>query len=126
MEAECPLVDMPTVRGRIDHRKPILIDPHGNRVWIGVEVAPHQRGIAKRCCEEQVGSCALCDKESHNLSPIADEVLRRGRVVIVIERINLSIMFEQTSGDLNRAGEMQGPLAIAALSMDKGWITCDQ
>jgi hypothetical protein len=116
---------MPTVRGRIDHWKPILIDPHGNRVWIGVEVAPHQRDIAKRCGEEQVGSSPLCDKESCDLEAIANEVLRRSRVVIVIERINLGAMFEQKLSDLDGACEVQRPLAIAAFSMDERWITCD-
>src|SRR4029453_3346866 len=125
MEAEGPLVDMPTVRGSIDHRKRILIDPHGNGVWIGVEMAPDQRDIAKRCCEEQVGSCALCDEESSNLGVIADEMLRRGRIVILIESVDLGAMFEQKAGDLNRAGEMQRPLAVAALGMDERWIACD-
>src|SRR5882724_12631969 len=36
VEAERPLVDMPAVRGGIDHREPVLVDPHGNRAWIGV------------------------------------------------------------------------------------------
>ena len=117
---------MPAVRGGIDHRKPILIDPHCNHAWIGVEMAPHQRDVTKRCSEEQVGSCALCDEESRNLGAIANEVLRRGRVVIVIERVNLGAMFEQKSGDWDRAGEMQGPLAVAALGMDEGRIACDQ
>ena len=61
MEAERPLVDMPAVRGSIDHRKRVPIDPYGDRAWIGVEMAPHQRDVAQRRREEQIGSCALCD-----------------------------------------------------------------
>jgi len=125
VEAERPLIDMSAIRGGIDHRKPILIDPHGNYAWIRVEMAPHQRDFTKRCSEEQVGSSALCDEECRNLGAIADEVLRRGRVVIVIERVNLSAMLEQKSGDLDRAGEMQRPLAVAAFGMNEGRIACD-
>ena len=89
-------------------------------------MAPHQREIAERCCEEQVGSCALCDKESRDLRAIADEVLCRGRIVIFVERVNLGAMLDQKSGDLDRAGEMQRPLAVAALGMDEGRIARDQ
>ena len=60
-----------------------------------------------------------------NLGAIADEVLRRGRIVILVERVNLGAMFEQKSGDLDRAGKMQRPLAVAAFGMDEGWIACD-
>ena len=126
MEAERPLVDMPAVWGRIDHRKPVLIDPHGNRPWIRVEMAPRQRDIAERCCEEQIGSCALSDEESRNARAIPDEVLRRGRTVIIIWRVNLGAMLEQKSGNLDRAGEMQRALAVAALRMDEGWVAGNQ
>src|SRR5262245_66161402 len=115
---------MPAVRGSIDHRKPVLINPHGKRAWIGVEMAPRQPDIAKRCRKEQVGSCALCDEESRNLGMIAYEVLCRGRIVIVIERVNLGAMIEQKASDLDRAGEMQRPLAVATFGMDERWIAC--
>ncbi len=45
--------------------------------------------------------------------------------VIFIESVDLGAMFEQKAGDLNRAGEMQRPLAVAALGMDERWIACD-
>ena len=117
---------MPAVRGGIDHRKPILIDPHGNCAWIGVEMAAHQRDIAERRRQEQVGARALRDEESGDVGAIADEVLRRGRVVIIVERVDLGAMLEQKSGDLDRAGEMQRPLAVAALGMDERRIARDQ
>src|SRR5262245_49735098 len=113
---------MPAVRCGIDHRKPVLIDPHGNCARVGVEMLPHQRGIAQRCSEEQVGSRALCDQESRNFWTIADQVLRRGRIVILIERVYFGAMVQQKSSALNRTGEMQRPLAVAALRMDERWI----
>jgi hypothetical protein len=117
---------MSAVRGGIYHRKPILIDPHGNRARVDVEVVLHQRDIAKCCCEQHVGSGPLCDEEFRDLGAIADEVLRWSRVVIIVERINLGAMFEEKSGDLYRPGEMQRPFAVAAFGMDEGWIACDQ
>src|SRR5262245_9266632 len=126
VKAERPLIDMPTVWGSVDHRKPVLIDPHRNYVWIRLEVAPHQHDVTKRGGEEQVGSSALRDEESSNLRAICDKVLRRRRVVIIIKRINLGAMVEQESSDFNGAREMQRPLAIATFCMDEGRITCDQ
>src|SRR5215510_10751820 len=106
---------MPPVCGGIEHGKPVLIDAHPNRAWISVEMAPHQREIAQRSCEEQVGSRTLCDKEARNVGMLADEVLCRGRIMILVERVDLGAMVEQESGDLDRTGEMQGTLAVAAL-----------
>jgi hypothetical protein len=53
-------------------------------------------------------------------------MLRWGRVVIIIERVDLGAVFEQKSGDWNRAGEMQRPLAVTALGMNEGGIACDR
>ena len=39
VEAKRPLVDVPAVLSGIDHRKPVLIDSHGNRRWIGVQMS---------------------------------------------------------------------------------------
>jgi hypothetical protein len=46
--------------------------------------------------------------------------------VIIIERVNLGAMSQEKSGDLHRPGELQLPLAVAALGMDEVWIACDQ
>src|SRR5262249_13696984 len=106
--------------------KPVLIDPHSNCAWIGVEMLPHQRGIAQRRSEEQVGSRALCDQESRNFRTIPNQVLRRGRIVILIECVDFGAVVQQKSSYLDCTREMQGPLAIAALAVDERWIACDQ
>ncbi len=126
MEAERPLIDMPAVCRGIDHREPILIDPHGNCAWVGVEMAPHQREVTERRSKQQVGSRALRDEEPGDLGAIADKVLRRGRVVVIVARVDLGAVIEQKSRDLDRACEMQRPLAVAAFGMDEGRIVGDQ
>jgi hypothetical protein len=63
VEAEHPLIDMPAVWRRIDHRKPVLVDSHGNRAWIRIETVPHQVDIAECGCERQVRASAVCDQK---------------------------------------------------------------
>lgn len=46
--------------------------------------------------------------------------------MVVVECIDLRAVIEQEPGDLDRAGEMQRPPAIATLGMDEGWIARDQ
>jgi len=85
----------------------------------------HKRNVAKRGSEEQVRFCPASDEEFRNFRPVADQVLRWGRVVIIIARIDLGATFEQKSGDRDRASEMQWPLAVATPGTDDGGIVRD-
>src|SRR5580704_10854415 len=86
----------------------------------------HQAEIAERRGQEQVGAGTLCDQKSVDVRAIANKVLGRGRIVIVVKRVDLGAMLDQKSGDFDRAGEMQRPLAVAAFGMDKSRIAGDQ
>jgi hypothetical protein len=106
--------------------EPILIDPHGNCARVVIEVALHQRDIAKCCREQHVGSGPLCDEESRDLGAITDEVLRWSRVVIIIERVNLGAIPEEKSAISIVRANCSFRLPSTAFGMDEGWIVCDQ
>jgi hypothetical protein len=89
-------------------------------------MAPHQRDVTERCSEQQVGLCAPRDEEPCDLRAITNEMLRRCGLVVVVARVDLGAVLEQKSRDLDRAREMQRPLAVAAFGMDEGCIACDQ
>ncbi len=110
--AQRPDVDV-APGARIPHGEVVWIHRRANRLGILVEESAHPIHVAVRRGEQDVGSRAAGDEVPRHVEMIVNEVLRRRRLVIDVERVGVGAGVEQQVGDLDARGNVERRLPIA-------------
>ena len=96
------------------------------RVRVVAQAALDERRIAQADGDEDVEPRAALDEQPRHVRRVADEVLRRRRLVIHVARVDVGAAVDQVLRDLDGARAVQRRLAVAAAGVDQRRIAIDE
>ena len=133
---EHPPVDIAaTIADFLARRRPLAVVGDGvlaladamiQRLGVVVQAALDQIRVAQPNRHEDVEPRAALDEQTRHLRCIADEVLRRRRLVIHIACVDVGATVDEVLRDLDRACAVQRGLAVAAACVDERRVLVDQ
>ena len=100
--AERPGVDR-SAGARVRHREVAPIDGRLDARGIGVEKRAHAIEVAERGGHEDVGPAAARDEKARDVLPFANRVLRRRRLVVDVEGVDVGTVIHAGSARLRRS-----------------------